>query len=32
MVAPLDEAYLLKTSPDPLAPPDAPWWLRRFLT
>ena len=32
MVTPLDEAYLLKTSPQPLAAPDDPWWLRRFLT
>ena len=32
MVDPLDETYLSQTSPDPFAWPEAPWWLRRFLT
>lgn len=31
LVNPLDEIYLSNTSPDPYAPPDQPWWQRRYL-
>ncbi len=29
LVEPLDAAFAARTSPDPFAPPDDPWWLRR---